>query len=205
MTNNHYNFAYWGPLLWHRTVEPSIVEGLLDLGLNLGKDRDHSKHLASNIEDVKSFTPSDREWAMVQLEHHFQNYLQAEQEYLNHRSRQRARSMNGVAELGGMWINRQRQYETNPEHKHDGHLSFVLYLQVPEELKKEHDSYIGQGPGPGSIQFRYGEYLDWVLNVQTFFPTAGQMFIFPAELSHSVTPFKSDIERISVSGNIFLS
>jgi len=25
MTNNHYNFAYWGPLLWHRTVEPSIV------------------------------------------------------------------------------------------------------------------------------------------------------------------------------------
>ena len=28
------------------------------------------------------------------------------------------------------------------------------------------------------------------------------MFIFPAWLKHYVAPFKSDVERISVSGNI---
>jgi hypothetical protein len=202
MSDNQYdfNFAYWGPLLWNRMIEPVTIGGLLDRGLNLGKDRDHSRYLASNIDDVKSFTPDDCEWAMIHLEHHFQNYLQAEQEYLNNKNRTN-RHVSGIA---GMWINRQHQHETNPEHKHDGDLSFVIYLQVPEELRQENNSYHGQGPGPGTIQFRYGEYLDWVINVQTFFPQVGQMFIFPAELSHSVTPFRSNVERISISGNIYL-
>jgi len=31
------------------------------------------------------------------------------------------------------------------------------------------------------------------------------MWIFPASLYHSVPPFKSDVERISVSGNILLT
>lgn len=202
MSNNQYNFAYWGPLLWNRMIEPAVVEGLMDIGLNLGPEKDHSKYLASNIENVKSFSLDDCEWALVHLEHHFQNYLQAEEDYLNNLRRRGRRTISSIA---GMWINRQHQYETNPEHKHDGDLSFVLYLQVPEELRQEHNQYRGQGPGPGSIQFRYGEYLDWVINVQSFFPRVGQLFIFPAELSHSVTPFKSDVERISVSGNIFLN
>ncbi len=36
----------------------------------------------------------------------------------------------------------------------------------------------------------------------SFFPQEGEMFIFPAWLKHWVFPYKSDVTRISVSGNI---
>ena len=34
------------------------------------------------------------------------------------------------------------------------------------------------------------------------FPEVGDMFIFPAALKHWVIPFKSDVVRVSVSGNV---
>ena len=37
---------------------------------------------------------------------------------------------------------------------------------------------------------------------QSFFPEEGDIFIFPAWLKHWVAPFKSDVTRISVSGNV---
>ena len=33
-------------------------------------------------------------------------------------------------------------------------------------------------------------------------PRTGEMYIFPALLQHWVCPFKSDVTRISVSGNV---
>ena len=37
------------------------------------------------------------------------------------------------------WINYQKQNGFNPPHDHDGKLSFVIYLKIPEELKKENE------------------------------------------------------------------
>ena len=37
---------------------------------------------------------------------------------------------------------------------------------------------------------------------QRFMPYNNQIFIFPACVKHYVIPFKSDVKRISVSGNI---
>jgi hypothetical protein len=33
-------------------------------------------------------------------------------------------------------------------------------------------------------------------------PKTGDFFVFPAKLHHTVAPFKSDVTRISVSGNL---
>ena len=38
-----------------------------------------------------------------------------------------------------------------------------------------------------------------------FYPKRGELYIFPAALSHMVIPFHSPVERISVSGNIHFS
>ena len=38
--------------------------------------------------------------------------------------------------MSSMWVNFQRQYEFNPPHDHDGCLSFVIYLSIPEKLKR---------------------------------------------------------------------
>ena len=39
--------------------------------------------------------------------------------------------------LTALWCNYQRQYEFNPPHDHDGKLSFVIYLSIPDPLKKK--------------------------------------------------------------------
>ena len=104
------------------------------------------------------------------------------------------------------WINYQKANEYNPPHNHAGDLSFVTYLQVPDEIKEECELSKDQrkNTGPGTINFNYG--VDMACNVSSFvrLPRVGDIFIFPSWLKHYVNAFKSDVERISVSGNIFM-
>jgi len=104
--------------------------------------------------------------------------------------------------LSALWINYQKANEFNPPHDHDGKLSFVVYLKIPDELKKEHAAYKGKSCGPGGVQFIYGDGPRDCVTYQSFFPEEGDMFIFPAWLKHWVAPFKTDCVRISVSGNV---
>ena len=107
-------------------------------------------------------------------------------------------------ELGGLWINYQKANEYNPPHTHGGDLSFVIYLQVPEEIVKENEKTkdVHNNQGPGVICFHLEPDRPFHISAQDIMPKVGQAFIFPAWLPHHVLSFKSDVERISVSGNI---
>ena len=39
--------------------------------------------------------------------------------------------------LDTMWVNFQKKYEFNPPHTHTGVLSFVIFIQIPYDLKEE--------------------------------------------------------------------
>ena len=104
--------------------------------------------------------------------------------------------------LTALWINYQKANEFNPPHDHDGKLSFVTYLSIPEELKKENAAYTGKSCGPGGIQFLYGNGPRDCVTIYSIFPEENDMFIFPAWLKHWVAPYRSDVTRISVSGNV---
>ena len=104
--------------------------------------------------------------------------------------------------MSALWINYQKANEFNPPHDHDGKLSFVIYLKIPEELKKENAEYKGKSCGPGGIQFLYGDGPRDSITYMSYFPEELDMFIFPAWLKHWVSPYKSDCTRISVSGNV---
>ena len=104
--------------------------------------------------------------------------------------------------IKAMWVNYQRQHEFNPPHDHSDDLSFIVYLKIPEEIKKEYKEYKGKSSGPGGISFIYGEGNRQAITYQAHFPEEKDLFIFPAWLKHYVAPFKSDVERISVSGNL---
>ena len=104
--------------------------------------------------------------------------------------------------LTALWINYQKPNDFNPPHDHDGKLSFVTYLSIPEELKKENKEYKGKSCGPGGIQFIYGNGPRDCVTYMSFFPEENDMFIFPAWLKHWVAPYKSNCTRISVSGNV---
>lgn len=119
--------------------------------------------------------------------------------------------------LNSLWINRQKAGEHNPPHKHSGgQISFVIYLDFPDEIKNE-SPFSKQSYTPGAITFFYGNNTNVEGNTEYKFPTnllspidivehtpnSGEMIIFPSYLIHYVSSFYTEnIERISVSGNI---
>jgi hypothetical protein len=94
------------------------------------------------------------------------------------------------------------KFESNPSHTHHDDLSFVIYTDIPKNLKKEVEDTVGN-VRPGTINFEYTLGTEkYNINKHTFMPEVGDFFIFPASLHHSVNHFKSDGERISISGNV---
>tara|TARA_Y100000389_G_scaffold205022_1_gene262082 strand:+ start:5886 stop:6497 length:612 start_codon:yes stop_codon:yes gene_type:complete len=107
------------------------------------------------------------------------------------------------------WVNFMKKGDFNPHHVHFGcDFSSVLIIKTPDQLKKEAEDYyknsssIDRTNGPGSLQFCYGESLDNNLVFRSYEPKEGDFYIFPNWLFHSVNPFKSDGDRISVAANI---
>ena len=106
---------------------------------------------------------------------------------------------------GGPWINFQKAGEFNPYHSHSGQLSAVIYIDVPEEIAKENTriTIATNSPCHGKIAFIHGSEgyaTDSSFNHQ---PKTGELFIFPSVLKHLVYPFFSDVERISMSFNLY--
>jgi len=104
--------------------------------------------------------------------------------------------------IRNIWVNYQKAGEFNPPHDHADDLSFVAYLKIPSEIEEEFKKFRGKSCGPGGISFLYGEGNRQAITYQAHFPKEKDLFIFPAWLKHFVAPFKADVERISVSGNI---
>ena len=95
------------------------------------------------------------------------------------------------------------KFESNPLHNHNEDISFVIYLSLPEKLKKENEDTISNSSKPGEICFVDKlEKNNLSINRIKFFPEVGEFFIFPATLNHYVNSFQCEGERVSVSGNI---
>lgn len=107
-----------------------------------------------------------------------------------------------------LWVNFMKPGDFNPIHTHGGDISFVLFLDVPEELNKEQAKHVGISSVPGALDFQFTQPVPpesrWFVNNHTIIPKTGDILIFPAMLQHYVLPYKSDITRVSVSGNLKL-
>jgi uncharacterized protein (TIGR02466 family) len=105
-----------------------------------------------------------------------------------------------------LWVNYMKSGEWNPSHNHRGKISCVTYLKVPPEIAEENKiaehTKKSNTACAGEIEFQFG-------NVGMNFSSGGfkrapkekDIYFFPAQLSHQVYPFKSNIERVSVSVN----
>jgi hypothetical protein len=189
-----YKFFNWGPYLWKSSIDLDICDEMLTRFRR--STLDHKDGLASIIDDVKKIEDVEtRGWFVSIMQPYLTAYMETRKDFLN------VKDSDLKLEMYKLWINFQKKAEFNPEHTHHGDLSFVIYLKIPEILYKENKNYLGRSGGPGSIAFRYGEQSDWAMSGHEFFPKEGDLYIFPAKLSHMVYPFYSDVERISVSGN----
>ena len=106
------------------------------------------------------------------------------------------------------WINFQKKFEFNPTHHHYGDYSFVLWIEIPYDLKEEFklDNCVNSNTKRNSVfTFSYlstsGEILERILPIDKAWE--GTMILFPSNLRHNVYPFyTSDDYRISISGNL---
>tara|TARA_B100001996_G_scaffold367052_1_gene338312 strand:- start:57 stop:689 length:633 start_codon:yes stop_codon:yes gene_type:complete len=113
--------------------------------------------------------------------------------------------------LESFWVNFQKQHEYNPPHNHGGVFSFVVWMKIPTTSEEQHRLEFLKGhKNPGASNFQFS-YLD-INGRQTRFPylmnpsMEGKMLFFSSDLMHSVNPFyECDEDRISISGNIFLT
>ena len=98
---------------------------------------------------------------------------------------------------GGPWINFQTKGEFNPSHDHSGVISSVIFVDIPEEIDRENDIQKYQLMSHGCLEFVYDNS-----RCVRITPKSGMILLFPADLRHLVYPFKSDVERVTLSFNI---
>ena len=185
----------WGPCVVKLQIKDEFKKLLLDEAK--GNTQDYRDKLAGILDHETGYGSESKKKILPMLSQYLGVYDQAYQRYVN-------KPYDKMPEyvLSALWINHQKPNEFNPPHDHDGALSFVIYLDIPEALKKEHAEYKGKSCGPGGIQFLYGDGTRDCVTYMSYFPEELDMFIFPAWLKHWVSPFKSDCTRISVSGNV---
>ena len=185
----------WGPCVIKLKISDEFKKLLLSEAR--GNKLDFKDKLAGIIEKETGYSEDSKAKVVPYMSQYLGVYDQMFQKFVNKPYEKLPEYV-----LAALWINYQKANEFNPPHDHDGKLSFVAYLQIPDELKKENADYVGKSCGPGGIQFIYGNGPRDCITYMSFFPEEGDMFIFPAWLKHWVAPFKSDCIRISVSGNV---
>ena len=202
-------FPYWGPLVCKMKIDEPFINKLLEEG-KVVRDSNNlaNRYLAGEIDNQFYFDNNFEEWFTP----YFQPYLKAYESSLFDfvDEPEQYWKIKIPFEVRGtqLWINYQHKMEHQPLHSHDADLSFVIYLQVPIEITLEHNDRLGErsNTGPGKINFYYGDMgsLKFAITQYAEMPVVGDIYIFPSWLNHYVNSFKSDVERISVSGNINL-
>lgn len=188
---NPSKFYYWGGLLFHTKISKENSNKIL----SLCKREENINHLlAGHITEEYKI---DKDMFFEIIKEHLNDYLIMGKQFYN-------QSIGSSVKITQAWVNFMKDSEFNPPHVHNADLSCVLYLKVPEELKKENQDYKGTDNGAGSICFSYGEPRPLNINTANIFPEENDFFIFPANMTHYVYPFKSKVERISVSANYYL-
>ena len=190
----------WGP----HTIETQIDQEFADILLEKGnesraKNLYHTKSLAGQIEN-EYYYEDFKEWFTPLFDPFISSYQMGA---MNEGLHIFKKPVIGY-EMISLWINYQQANEYNPPHNHGGDVSFVIYLQVPEEIVKENEEtkHLHNNPGPGVICFDLGPDMPLSVTRVGKMPQVRDIFIFPAWLTHYVHAFKSDVERISVSGNL---
>ena len=191
-----YSFFNWGPFLFKSTISDEFQKLILSEGAKVrGKESEsYVSRLAGHLkEEYKIPAARIRE----QLKHYLEAYC------IGYNRWRGDGGMKPNASLLSLWINYMKAGDFNPPHDHSGDLSFVIFPKIPKELIEENKNFTGTLQGPGGISFIWGDTVGHMaISMVHQMPAEKDIFIFPAGLKHWVFPFRSNVTRISVSGNI---
>ena len=216
-----FRFPYWGPFVLETTIADEFVKILLEKGREATLDARND--LAGQIEK-EFYYEKYEDWFMPRFSPYVDVYIQEVKRYKgatdvfkfllerNFNTQKEPWSPMEDINIGNitwflhsLWINFQAANEYNPPHNHTGDLSFIIYLQVPQEIREEALIIATNSTvAPGALCMEYGLEMPFGISGFSKLPVVGDILIFPAWLKHHVMAFQSDVERISVSGNITL-
>ena len=218
----------WGPPLIHTFLtEEDFLELKEDVEIVRQENESFATHLAGRIETELLFNRELQYKWQAKLGRYIDLYLGAAQNRNNFNQgmviydEKMWEAWRQNMYLEAFWVNFQRKLEHNPPHNHSGHISFVIYLQVPQEIYEEPKKDTGVNHGFIEFTTHYNnnfaleseesknprnlakalEYIQQDIGVTVFRPQERDILIFPSYLRHQVASFDSDVERISLSGN----
>ena len=197
MTNNNFlnhKFYYWGPYVAEIKVDPDYCKRLWARGKKL--TRSHAKDLAGQIKDERLFDLEKDSWIAHELEEYVNTWIEGFRRFGN-----KPFFKPTGHDLQTMWINFTQPYEYNPVHYHNEcDLSFVLYLKIPKQIRKE--KHKTRASPPGFTTFLYGEEHWSTINSKIVLPEENTIVIFPSQIRHEVVHHTSKVCRVSIAGNI---
>jgi len=192
----NYTFFHWGPFLYKTSLKQEEIEKIKNLCSK--KLKYYTKNLAGLIKHEHEI---DEKKLFPIISPYIQSYTKAYLDCWYHGTEPLGNKVN----LEKAWVNYMTKFESNPLHTHSNDLSFVVYTQVAEELKKEIKDTVSNSL-PGAINFVNTLGINkYTINHHTFAPEVGDLFIFPSSLHHDVNHFQSEGERVSVSGNLVIT
>ena len=203
---SYYNTSCpFGPLIYKANISGDFQNFLVD-GLSASRMGDDArKRLVGNIEGQRRALNYDEDKFVKFVDPHVVNYLV---EKHNRHNVIKDTCSKPTIEWNyecsriaydldkGPWINFQNSNEFNPLHNHAGIISAVIFIDIPEEISKERKESTYNAKVNGCLEFVYmNQHI--ILN-----PESATLLLFPAYLWHTVYPYHSDVERITMSFNV---
>ena len=182
----------------------------------LSKSADHSHALVGQVEQ-ELLIPADilnkwGKWLGTQVRTYMAGYFNQlyipEQNIISAEKSAALQKINGVqTNVLSAWYIRSFAGDYNPIHTHSNcHLTCVGYLKVPDLSNERKKKGSRQDVSPGGaleILSSVGVNNSVFENDRyAFTPKIGNWYLFPANIRHSVNPFKCDGERRSFSINM---
>jgi len=191
-----YSHLQWGPYVMKTKVPDYIIKKLKIEGKKAIVNYGHK--LAGHLDNQFLYPPKVQEWFFTEIHPIVQAYRNGHCKFHG------VEELNVELEADDLWVNYMQAGDFNPIHTHGGDYSFVLFLDVPKQLKKEQEKFKGTSARPGSLMFEYTQQARprWATTGHVVLPETGDFYMFPALLQHWVCPFKTKVTRISVSGNL---
>ena len=200
----------WGVPIFHSTLTVDELKFFQDQAETARRAKvSEERSLAGNIkEQYIGVKGRYRDQRIVDiLSPHIINYIKYElsrlsdlNSFVKPKYRKPVQSLDSIRfDLGGPWFNFMKKGEFNPLHAHNGVISGILMIKVPEEIDNEDELY------SIDTNLRCPGYVEWVCNdgSHQVRPKEGDIYLFDARLRHLVYPFQSDVERITSSFNVF--
>ena len=193
LLDKEYTYYHWGPLLFKTKIEPSDLRKLRKLCDEATED--WSENLAGLIKTENLINSSK----FIEI---IKPYIDVYHHAYHNWYGLKITSLDCVA----AWVNYMKKGESNPPHiHHNCHLSSVLVIDVPPKLKEEQKAWKGTGDGPGALHFLTGNPQNFHTNSFGFRPEIGDFFIFPWNVTHSVSSYKSNVTRITIAANFSIT